>query len=61
VIGTTVELLSRMKRKYNSMEIAFDTTHAALNKEDALEALGKRKNLIHQIRFFNAVLDKTND
>ena len=43
------------------MEIAFDTTHAALNKEDALEALGKRKNLIHQIRFFNAVLDKTND
>src|SRR5699024_7305696 len=61
VIGTTdetLQLLSRVQSHSDNIGIAFDTAHAALNGEDVLEAMEKAKNLIHQIHFSNAVLDK---
>jgi sugar phosphate isomerase/epimerase len=62
IIGTTdetIDLLTRVQKSYSNVGIAFDTAHAALNEEDIFEALEKGKNLIHQIHFSNAVLDKT--
>jgi sugar phosphate isomerase/epimerase len=62
IIGTTdetIDLLTRVKKSYPNVGIAFDTAHAALNGEDIFEALEKGKDLIHQIHFSNAVLDKT--
>lgn len=64
IIGTTdetVELMLRVKEKYQNIGIAFDTAHAALNEEDILEALVKGQSLIEQIHFSNAVLDKNSE
>lgn len=64
IIGTTdetVELLTRVKQKHQNIGIAFDTAHAALNEEDVFEALEKGKDLIQQIHFSNAVLQKDSE
>jgi len=55
----TVQLLSRVKEKYQNIGLAFDTAHAALNGEEILDAMELAKSQIHQIHFSNAVLDQT--
>ncbi|WML41390.1 sugar phosphate isomerase/epimerase family protein [Neobacillus sp. OS1-2] len=57
----TVELLSRVAEKHDNIGLAFDTAHAALNKEGIAEALELAKVEIHQIHFSNAVVDPTNN
>ncbi|MHA6250767.1 sugar phosphate isomerase/epimerase family protein [Oceanobacillus sp. CAU 1775] len=64
IIGTTdetVDLLKRVQQSYPNVGIAFDTAHAALNEEDIFVALEKGKDLIQQIHFSNAVLDKSSN
>jgi sugar phosphate isomerase/epimerase len=57
----TVELLSNVAKKYSNIGLAFDTAHAALNKEVISDALKLAKTHIHQIHFSNAVVDPNNE
>ncbi|MEH7081151.1 sugar phosphate isomerase/epimerase family protein [Neobacillus drentensis] len=60
-MSDTVELLSSVAKKYSNIGLAFDTAHAALNKEDISEALELAKAQIHQIHFSNAVVDPNSE
>ncbi|TDL73592.1 sugar phosphate isomerase/epimerase [Rhodococcus qingshengii] len=57
----TVELLSNVAKKHSNIGLAFDTAHAALNKEDISDALQLAKAQIHQIHFSNAVVDPNDE
>lgn len=61
ILGPTnevVELLSKVSKEQPNVGLAFDTAHAALNEENIHEAMALSKEMLQQIHFSNAVLDK---
>lgn len=52
-----VTLFARVRESFSNIGFAFDTTHAALNREDIFAALKLAQSYIRQIHFSNAVLD----
>lgn len=61
ILGPTdevVELLTKVKKEQSNIGLAFDTAHAALNEEYIPDSLELSKNMLQQIHFSNAVLNK---
>ncbi len=54
----TVQLIQRLRQRFLSIGISWDSAHTALSGEDIFKSLSMARDYIKQIHLSNAVLDK---
>lgn len=64
ILGTTketIKIIKQVREKNDNIYFAFDTAHAALNRENIEEAIEQAFPFMDQLHFSNAILDSTHE